>query len=143
MKKYESWLSFKKHTSFWLIAGLVAVSVLVLLMIGNNTVSNAFSRLFPDPYAGKMIYFYGDGCDQCVTVDNFVTNNKVEARVPLVRLEVFNHLYNSNLLIDKAKQCGLDIQQIGVPFIFDGQTNKCIVGSVDIVNFFRAELKKH
>ena len=131
----------RNHILFVGVVLLTAFLVAVLLFYGSSALSRAISFFWPDPYFGKTILFYGDGCDQCQKVDDFIAKNKIESKIDLVRLEVFNDASNEKLLIRRAKQCGLGSEQVGVPFIFDTRTEKCILGSVDIVSFFKSVLK--
>ncbi len=131
----------RNHFLFISISLLTTLLVVILLFYSNSTITRALSFFWPEEHVGKMILFYGDGCDQCVTVNDFVKKNKVEDTISFVQLEVFNSDHNADILRSKAKKCGLNIQQIGVPFIFDDQSRTCVIGSVDIINFFKTKLK--
>lgn len=88
----------------------------------------------------EIILFYGNNCDHCAKVDNFIANNNIEAKVVFTRLEVFNNSANADILADKARICGLDPSQIGVPFLWDGA--HCIIGDVDVIAFFQQKIAK-
>lgn len=88
---------------------------------------------------GGIILFYGDGCPHCKIVDDFINQNKIEDKIKFTRLEVFNNKNNAKILSDKAVVCGLDTSQIGVPFLWDGQS--CFMGDVDVIKFFEDKSK--
>ncbi len=132
-----------KNIIFIVVSCLTALAVVSVLLYSNFGILKVlvyFEK--PDPYQGKTILFYGDGCQQCKLVDDFILANKVEAKIAFLRVEVFNNIDNSNSLIDKAKYCGLDVKDIGVPFLWNDQFGKCVIGYADIINFFKEELKK-
>ena len=101
---------------------------------------NIFSYIKnPISSVGKgIILFEGKDCDHCITVDTFITKNNVQDKIVFTRLEVFNDVDNADILIDKARICGLDSSQIGVPFLWDG--SRCILGDVDVINFFKEKM---
>ncbi len=83
---------------------------------------------------GRMILFYSDTCPHCENVDRFIVENNIKDKIKFRELEVSNSKANSQLLYNKAKKCGLYIDDgIGVPFFFDGEN--CILGDEDIINF--------
>lgn len=88
----------------------------------------------------KMILFYSNSCPHCKNVEDFINTNNVKSKLKFRELEVSQNQNNANLMIAKAKICGLDTSQgLGVPFFFDGQT--CLIGDVDIISFFQKKIK--
>lgn len=84
---------------------------------------------------GGIIYFYGIGCPHCAKVEEYLKENNVESKIQFEKKEVYQNQENLDLLIQKAKKCGIKENEVGVPFLWDGL--KCIIGDVDIINFFR------
>jgi len=83
-----------------------------------------------------LILFYGDTCPHCLIVEEFLdSQGDLATRLNLTRKEVYNDLKNQRLLTTKAKLCGLDTASIGVPFLWNQGT--CLIGDVDIVNYFK------
>jgi glutaredoxin len=82
-----------------------------------------------------IIFYYGDSCPHCKLVEEFVEKNKINEKIQFISKEVYNNKQNSNDLVVKAKICGLDINSIGVPFLWDGQ--KCLIGDQPIIDFFK------
>lgn len=87
--------------------------------------------------ASEIILFYGNGCPHCALVDEYVSQNGVEAKVPFVKKEVYYNKQNADDLASKAKICGVPTDSIGVPFLWDG--SRCLVGDQDIIEFFKSK----
>lgn len=86
--------------------------------------------------SSKMIFFYGQGCPHCVNVEKFLKENKsVEEKVKFEKLEVWKSKENTQLMIERARDCGLSEKNLGVPLFWDG--SKCLVGDTDIVDFLK------
>jgi hypothetical protein len=131
-----------------IIAGTaIAVLLAGFLLLGysEQTFTNIYSYFQSvswrtGPYEKSNILFYGEGCDHCVTVDDFIKKNNIEDSIAFIRLEVFSNIHNENILSDRAKICGLDIQQIGVPFFWEAETQKCVLGDADIISHFKGKI---
>jgi len=113
----------------------IYIGVVILLAIGlgiwiyktspSSTVANE-----------DLILFYGDTCPHCIKVEEFLdSQGDLSARLNLVRKEVYNDLGNQKELVKKAKICGLDTASVAVPFLWNRGT--CLIGDVDIINFFK------
>ena len=85
-----------------------------------------------------IIFFYGDGCPHCAIVEEYIKENKVAEKLAFSQKEVYYNRNNANELEEKAKICGMPTDSIGVPFLWDGE--KCLVGDVDIVEFFKQKI---
>jgi len=90
--------------------------------------------------SAKIILFYGIGCPHCKRVKEFIRENKVKEKISFDEKEVYFNRKNSKKLIEIAKGCGLKENEIGVPFLWDGESQKCIVGEEPIINFFKEKL---
>lgn len=86
----------------------------------------------------QIILFYGTGCPHCAIVDEYLEENKVKEKIDFAHKEVYFNRTNSKELEEKAKACGMPTDSIGVPFLWDGE--KCLVGDVDIVEFFKQKI---
>lgn len=83
-----------------------------------------------------IILFYGEGCPHCKNVDDFMAENKIEDKVKFTRLEVWYNKNNQAMLGQVAQKCNISSNQVGVPFLYDGN-GKCYMGDVDTINFFK------
>jgi len=88
----------------------------------------------------QVILFYGDGCPICAIVDDYIEKNNVKEKIEFEQKEVYYNKNNANELIEKAKTCGISAESIGVPFLWDGE--KCLMGSQDIINFFKQKIEE-
>lgn len=118
-----------KKTLFIIIAIVLVVGVLFVLSYFSNTKTDV----------SGIILFYGDGCPHCEIVDDFINENKVKEKVRFIELEVFNNEENQKIWLDKVNFCKLNSNDVGVPFLWDGKN--CLMGDIDIINFFQEKLK--
>ncbi len=86
-----------------------------------------------------IILFSKTGCPYCAKVEEYVAANNVQEKV---KFEVKNISLGANarLLEEKAKICGIPLETVGVPFLWDG--SKCIMGDEDIINFFKEKIRQ-
>lgn len=76
-----------------------------------------------------------------MNVENFLEENKVSDKVAYTRKNVDNDPGNVSELRQKALVCDL-IGDIGIPFLWDKQNSKCLVGDEDVINFFEETLRQ-
>ena len=114
-------------TIFSVIAIIVLVGVSFLFLRKKNN----------NPEIKDIILFYKDGCPACAAVEDFLRQNDIESKVEFSRLEVYYNKSNANLLLEKAKICGILEKDLGVPFVWDNTNSKCLIGVQDIINFFK------
>jgi glutaredoxin len=112
------------------IVVLVGVSFVFLRNKNNNPENN-------NPEIKDIILFYKDGCPACAAVEDFLRQNDIESKVEFSRLEVYYNKSNASLLLEKAKVCGIEEKDLGVPFLWDKVNSKCLIGVEDIINFFK------
>lgn len=84
-----------------------------------------------------QILFYSKSCPHCQIVDKYIDENNVKSYLVFDELEVSTNQANTQLLIRKAKSCGLPTEGLGVPFFYDG--TKCLVGDQEIINYFSSK----
>jgi hypothetical protein len=90
--------------------------------------------------AGEIIFYYGDGCVHCERVEEYVSQNGVDKKIPFTSKEVFSNQTNSNELITRYQTCGLPTDNVGVPLLWDGTAQKCYTGDSDIINYFSSKI---
>lgn len=89
---------------------------------------------------GGIVLFYGIGCPHCAKVEEYLKENNVESKIKFEKKEVYQNKENLNLLVEKAKKCGIKENEVGVPFLWDGSS--CIIGDEDIIKFFEQKIKE-
>jgi glutaredoxin len=87
----------------------------------------------------QIILFYGQGCPHCAKVEEYIKENKVKEKISFEEKEVYYNQNNAKELGEKAKSCGIDQNEIGVPFLWN--SGKCLIGDQDIINFFKEKTK--
>ncbi|MFZ4648870.1 MAG: hypothetical protein ACOYMB_04580 [Patescibacteria group bacterium] len=107
----------KKLKKLWPL--FLSLTVVVFLII----------LIFSQP---KVILFYGNTCPHCEKVDEYLKANP--SKIKYRHLEVYDNQQNAVLMSSKAKACGIDDKNIGVPFLYDGKN--CLIGEPDITNWF-------
>ncbi len=131
---------------------LVAVFGVIYFFMQNNLkpqppVQNPPQQEQPAPTSTsnlpvKYILYYGSTCSHCKVVEEYMQKNDTQSKIGIQLKEVFNNQQNSNELVAKAKICGLATDGIGVPFLFDLENSKCIIGDQPIIDLFESLIKK-
>ena len=86
----------------------------------------------------SIIFFYGQECPHCKTVEKYIEENKITEKVNFAQGEVYHNKTNSALLAEKAGKCGIDTKSIGVPFLWEN--DKCYVGQEEVIQFFKDKI---
>ena len=89
-----------------------------------------------DQQADVILYF-GQECSHCKNVEKFIADNKIEQKVIFARKEVWHNANNNDELQQRSKECVLDPEKVGVPFLY--ARGKCYIGEIDVENFFKKE----
>jgi glutaredoxin len=84
-----------------------------------------------------IVFYFGEECSHCKVVEKFIEDNQIEQKVVFAKKEVWHNAENSAEMQLKAKECGLDLDKIGVPFL--SARGKCYIGEVEVENFFKQE----
>jgi glutaredoxin len=90
------------------------------------------------PLPAGIVLFYGQGCPHCADVEKFISQNNIDQKVKITRLEVWYNKSNAALLSQVAQKCGIAGDSVGVPFLYAGN-GKCYVGEVDVPNFLKIQ----
>lgn len=88
----------------------------------------------------QLTFFYGVTCPHCQDVEDWLKENNVETKVKIVKKEVYQNQANSLELQKAAQKCGLDTNNIGVPFLFTADS-QCLVGTPQITQYLAAQLE--
>jgi glutaredoxin len=114
-----------------IIIGTIAV---VFIMIGLflYSITRKSSTAVP---VSDIIFFYGRECPHCKEAERFIQDNKIDQKVKFDSVEVWHNQNNANLLVQKARECGMADLQISVPFVWN--QGKCYVGTPDVEAFLK------
>ena len=100
----------------------------------------------PTPLPEGIVLFFGEACPHCVNVEKFITDNNVDSKVKITRLEVPFALKtspqlvaNAELAIKQAQVCKLDVSNgVSLPFLWDGKN--CIIGDQPVIDFLKTQV---
>ena len=119
---------------------IIIVSILFILLASFMIVSSSRNESKSEEKESAIILFYGDTCPHCKVVDDYIKENNVKERVSFVQKEVYRNKANALEMNQKAEICGLETNNIGVPFLFDGENGaKCLIGDRDIIDYFTSK----
>ena len=79
----------------------------------------------------NILIFTTPTCPHCKVVKDYISQNNILEKLPLVVLDANKPAY-SKLLSEKANICQLDPTSIGVPFYF--YQNECLSGDQPIID---------
>jgi len=100
----------------------------------------AYQNSKPLPSDGKLILYYRDGCPHCINVEKYISENKVLEQLPQLQIkEGAINRENTDEMLQYAKKCRIPLNQVGFPFLWNGET--CLLGDVDIINYFSEQIK--
>jgi phage FluMu protein Com len=78
------------------------------------------------------VYFYETTCPNCKAVEEFMTQNKIEEKVTLTKIEASSAL-NAKMLVAVANKCNIPTATLGVPLLYaDG---KCYEGRIEVIKY--------
>jgi len=128
------------------ITGLIILVIVGLLSVivwgskGKQTISSESQSDQPSVSVSPTtmnsstpIFYYGNTCPHCKDVEEWMTENRIEEKIEIVKKEVYDNRANSLELTQAAKSCGLPTDNIGVPFLY--AEGKCSVGTPDITAY--------
>lgn len=81
-----------------------------------------------------LILFYGQDCPHCKNVEDYMSENSIEDKVKVTKLEVYYNEDNQNILAQVVKKCNISPSQVGVPLLYDGKA--CAIGDGPIIDYF-------
>ncbi len=82
-----------------------------------------------------IVFYYGYNCPHCEIVEKYLDENDIASKVGFSKKEVYKNKANAAEAIEKAAQCGIGADKLGVPFLWDGES--CHIGDRDIIDFFK------
>lgn len=128
-----------KQKIITLIVVVLIAGLLSLVVIGsNNKEKKVAEQKIEDLKNAEPIFYYGNTCPHCEIVEEWFVANNVEEKMAFSKKEVYDNRVNAAELTKVAVACGLDANNIGVPFLY--AEGKCLIGSPDIIEYFAQKL---
>lgn len=84
-----------------------------------------------------IVIYYSNACPHCKALEQWINDNGIKSKVNFSLKEVTTSQKNANELIEKAEICKIADGGIGVPFLWDGESGKCLMGDDEIEAFFK------
>lgn len=122
----------KNRLLFFGVVFAVLIAIFILLQ-------NQDKNVVKGVRVEDMILFYSKTCLHCQKVEEFIQQNKVDQKLKFIKIDINENQQNSGLFIEKATECKIPKNEMGVPLFWDGQ--KCISGDQPIIDFFQSKLK--
>lgn len=118
----------------WIIAGVVGMLVAAFIVWGSMSPDKNMQGGSPDRIVegADIIYYFGDKCPHCQDVKKVIEEKGLRDTVLFSEKEVGNNSKNAGEMQAKAKECGLDEKQVGVPFLYS--RGKCYIGTPDVTH---------
>ena len=128
-----------KQTLITSLLILIIVGLLVAIVLGSknkNTTKKQDSQEISETVVisdKTSVFFYGNTCPHCKDVEEWMENNTIKEKMEIIKKEVYDNNANAQELSLAAQICGLDTNNIAVPFLY--AENKCFIGTPDIVSY--------
>ncbi|MBN2884709.1 hypothetical protein JXE04_02175 [Patescibacteria group bacterium] len=122
----------KNKTRITAIAVIVALIATITLVLFNRQNNNNNAKV-KNP---EMILFYSLSCPHCQNIEQYINDNQIKEKYSFIELEISDNQKNSAKLIQIAKDCGYNTNNLGVPFLWTGKN--CLMGDKDIIDFFKS-----
>lgn len=89
---------------------------------------------------GKTILFYGDGCPHCLKIEAFLEEKEAARKISYETKEVWDDADNRKIMMEKVAACKMKQDNVGVPFLWDGENGKCLIGVDQVMEFFQTKI---
>lgn len=120
----------------FVVLGVVTLLVVALIVWGIRDGKNTQTGVVEGASDAATIYYYGAECPHCQRVAEFLEENKIAEKVDFAKKEVWHDAANNREMNRRAKEvCGLEPDALGVPFLIGD--DKCFVGEVEVIDFFK------
>ena len=113
---------------------VVAVATVVIVIGGIKLLGKPETPLAPP--TGYELY-YGEGCPHCKIVDDFLSTWEGKDKVKIEQKEVWYNKANASILQRRAKTCGINPTNMGVPFMVTPE-GKCLDGDQPIIDHLKS-----
>ena len=86
------------------------------------------------------LYFYGQGCGHCHTVEKYFEKTDIDEKVQLQKYEIWFDATGRQKLVDILPSIGLSLNDVGTPFLvmINGAQKEYLMGSTPIIEYFSA-----
>lgn len=122
-------MSKKLITLFIIVTIGLLIGIIVLDGANNKKYQVSINEILNSK---NPLYFYETTCPNCKIVEEFMTQNKIEEKITLEKIEISSAV-NSKKLVEVAKKCNIATANTGIPLLYaDG---KCYEGRVEVIKY--------
>lgn len=82
---------------------------------------------------GDLILFYGDGCEYCSLVNDYIEKNQLERNTDLKVKEIYFNNVHAQEFDEKFSKCNPQPPFRGVPLLWHG--GFCLMGEQEIIDY--------
>jgi glutaredoxin len=82
-----------------------------------------------------IIFYYGITCPHCKIVEQYISDNNINAKLDIIKKEVYENRTNAVELQRTAAVCEIASDEIGVPFMY--YDSSCYVGDSDVIELLK------
>lgn len=115
----------------WKIPAIGGITLLVVIGLIVWGLQSSGSNADDAP----VVYYYGAECPHCQEVAKFLEENNIAEKVEFTKKEVWHNPANNREMTRRAKECGIDAKELGVPFLWN--EGACLSGQDQVIEFFR------
>lgn len=127
----------------------VIIALITIVIVGSNDKDGQITQMDSEvtqenesvDETNAEILYWGTTCPHCHDTIEWIEKNKIEKIITIVRKEVYNNQTNSLELSAKAKSCGLDEMNIGVPLMYTTQ-GECLIGTPNITSYLEQKVNQ-
>ena len=131
---------------------ITTILIIIAVLIGfyfltsqkpNTLTSTLTPTSIPTP-TSDLVLFYGSTCPHCKVVEEFISTNKIDQKLTISQLEVYENKSNVKIFSDMVKKVcpdQLNPEGLPVPFLIDQKNNKCLVGDTPITDYLSEKSK--
>lgn len=82
--------------------------------------------------------YWSEGCPHCKNVETFLNIWEKKDSVKIKKYEVQNNQTNANLMLQRAKTCGINTtKELSVPLLYM-PGSKCLNSDTSIIEYFKS-----
>jgi hypothetical protein len=86
--------------------------------------------------SSNPVLFYETTCPNCLIVEDFITQNKIEEKMTIQKIEVSSST-NAQILVAVAQRCNIPTTSLGVPLLW--AQGKCYQGRIEVIDYLKAK----
>jgi len=127
-----------------MIKKFFTVLVIIVIFFGFYKLTSQKPASIINTSDSDLVLFYGNTCPHCKDVEEFISKNKIDQKLKISQLEVYDNKPNSILFANIVKEICPDKstpEGIPVPFLVNQKDKQCFIGTPDITGYLTKKSK--